>query len=157
GGGLGNDTYVVDSTKDVILDVGGSDRIQATISIDLNSAAYQGIDHVTLTGTSGLSATGNDLANFLIGNSGANKLDGRGGADTMFGGAGNDTYEVDDNNDTVTELAGEGTEQVNSSAAIFTLGAYIENLTLTGTADIDGTGNALGNKITGNTGANELV
>jgi Ca2+-binding RTX toxin-like protein len=51
GGGLGNDTYVVDSTKDVILEVGGSDRIQATISIDLNSAAYNNIDHVTLTGT----------------------------------------------------------------------------------------------------------
>jgi Ca2+-binding RTX toxin-like protein len=75
----------------------------------------------------------------------------------MLGGAGNDTYEVDDDNDVIVELAGEGTDQVNSTAAIFTLGAYIENLTLTGTADIEGTGNALGNKITGNTGANELV
>jgi len=147
----------VDSTKDVILEVGGSDRIQAAISIDLNSAAYNNIDHVPLTGTGALNATGDDFVNMLIGNSGANKLDGRGSADTMLGGAGNDTYEVDDKNDVIVELSGDGTDQVNSSADVFTLGAHIENLTLTGTADIEGTGNALGNKITGNTGANELV
>jgi Ca2+-binding RTX toxin-like protein len=155
-GSLGNDTYVVDSTKDVILEVGGSDRIQATISIDLNSAAYNNIDHVTLTGTGALNATGDNFVNMLIGNSGANKLDGGSGADTMRGGAGNDTYTVDDDNDKVTELAGEGTDQVNSSADIFTLGAYIENLTLTGTGDDRGFGNSLANKITGNSGANIL-
>ena len=155
-GGLGNDTYVVDSTKDVILEVGGSDRIQATISIDLNSAAYNNIDHVTLTGTGALNATGDDFVNMLIGNSGANKLDGRGSADTMLGGAGNDTYEVDDKNDVIVELSGDGTDQVNSSADVFTLGAHIENLTLTGTADNRGFGNSLANKITGNSGANIL-
>ena len=36
------------------------------------------------------------------------------------------------------------------------LGANVENLTLTGTAAINGTGNALGNEINGNSGANQL-
>lgn len=38
----------------------------------------------------------------------------------------------------------------------WTLGANIENLILTGTASIDGTGNSLANRITGNTGDNAL-
>src|SRR5262249_57308693 len=70
------------------------------------------------------------------------------------GGAGNDTYTVDDSKDVVSELAGDGTDQVNSSAD-FNLGDFIENLTLTGTAFL-GTGNALGNKITGNDDDNDL-
>ena len=156
-GGKGGDTYIVDSTKDVVIETGNDpdDRIQASVSIDLNNAAYDGIERVTLTGTSGLSATGDAFANMLIGNIGANKLDGGADADTMIGGAGNDTYQVDDGDDSIIEFDGEGTDQVNSSAS-FTLSGSIENLTLTGTADIDGIGNALGNKITGNTGANEL-
>ena len=149
-GGTGDDLYVVDSTKDVIIETGVEidDRIQASITIDLNSAAYDGIEHVTLTGTGALNATGDGDANMLIGNSGANKLDGRVGVDTMAGGAGNDTYTVDNSNDVIVELSGEGTEQVNSSAD-FTLSDFIENLTLTGTSVLHGTGNALANKITG--------
>ncbi|HTO84392.1 MAG TPA: calcium-binding protein, partial [Methylomirabilota bacterium] len=156
-GGGGNDTYVVDSSKDVIRESGfdASDRIQASISIDLNSAAYDRIEHVTLTGTSGLSATGDEFANMLIGNGGANTLDGRGGADTMLGSGGNDTYEVDSSSDAVIELSGDGTDQVDSAAS-FALSDFVENLTLTGTAGIDGTGNALANKITGNDAANRL-
>lgn len=93
-GGDGNDLYIVDSTKDVIVETGGNlnDRIQASISIDLNNVAYDGIEHVTLTGSSGLLATGDASKNILIGNTGANRVDGREGADTMIGGAGNDTY-----------------------------------------------------------------
>jgi len=156
-GGAGNDTYVVDSTRDVIHESGAdaSDRVQASITIDLNNAAYDGIEHVTLTGTAALNATGDDAANLLIGNSGANKLDGGVGADTMLGGAGNDTYTVDNGKDVVIELAGEGTDQVNS-AFTFTLSDFVENLTLTGSSDSAGTGNALANKITGNAAPNAL-
>jgi Ca2+-binding RTX toxin-like protein len=156
-GGDKSDTYIVDSAKDVIADSGGDDdRIQASISIDLNNAAYLGIEHVTLTGTSGLSATGDEFANMLVGNTGANKLDGGALADTMIGGGGNDTYTVDDSGDSIVEYANDGTDQVNSSAASFILSDFVENLTLTGTGDINGTGNELGNKITGNDGANDL-
>ena len=56
----------------------------------------------------------------------------------------------------VTELAGEGTDQVYAFAS-FTLSANVENLTLLGSAPIDGTGNTLNNAITGNAVANALT
>jgi hypothetical protein len=55
----------------------------------------------------------------------------------------------------VSELANQGTDTIESSIS-HTLGANVENLVLTGTADINGTGNALDNVLTGNTGANRL-
>ena len=73
----------------------------------------------------------------------------------MAGGAGNDTYVVDNVGDIVVEKAGEGTDLVQSSVT-FTLAANVENLTLTGGANINGTGNALGNFLVGNTGNNTL-
>jgi Ca2+-binding RTX toxin-like protein len=53
------------------------------------------------------------------------------------------------------EAASAGTDTVQSSAT-YTLAANVENLTLTGSAAINGTGNALNNVITGNSGANTL-
>ena len=52
-GGGGNDTYVVDRAKDVVQEGGfdASDRVQASISIDLDSAAYDRIEHVISTVT----------------------------------------------------------------------------------------------------------
>jgi Ca2+-binding RTX toxin-like protein len=73
----------------------------------------------------------------------------------MIGGIGDDTYLVDHTGDKVIEKAGQGTDTVKSKVA-FTLGANVENLTLTGTAAINGTGNELGNVIVGNGGANVL-
>lgn len=71
----------------------------------------------------------------------------------MLGGTGNDTYVANAAGDTVTELAGEGTDTVQSSVS---LGANIENLTLTGAAKVDGAGNDLNNAIVGNAADNVL-
>ncbi|MBD2448347.1 calcium-binding protein [Nostoc sp. FACHB-152] len=73
----------------------------------------------------------------------------------MIGGAGNDTYYVDSNSDQITEAFNEGTDTVRA-AVTFTLGDHLENLILTGTNAIDGTGNALKNTITGNSANNNL-
>ena len=101
--------------------------------------------------------TGNALANVITGNCGDNVLDGAGGADTLVGGAGNDTYIVDVSGDVVMEAAGGGIDTVESSATTFTLSANVENLTLVGTGNINGVGNAQANVITGNAGNNELT
>ena len=74
----------------------------------------------------------------------------------MSGGAGNDTYVVDNAGDVVIEVAGERHRHGASRSVSFTLGANVENLTLTGSADINGTGNGLANTITGNAGDNVL-
>ncbi|MEI6336913.1 MAG: type I secretion C-terminal target domain-containing protein, partial [Methylococcaceae bacterium] len=55
----------------------------------------------------------------------------------------------------VIEKAGEGTDTVNSSIT-YTLETNVENLTLTGAATLNGTGNALNNTLTGNAAANIL-
>ena len=117
------------------------------------------VENLTLTGTGNINGTGNGDANVITGNSGNNIIDGGAGADTMIGGDGNDTYVVDDAGDVVTEAAGalSGTDTVQSSLADYTLTANVENLTLTGTANINGTGNVLANTITGNSGDNILT
>ena len=50
---------------------------------------------------------------------------------------------------------GRGHRRVQSGVS-YTLGANVENLTLTGTGDINATGNALDNTLTGNAGNNIL-
>ncbi|MBG6074162.1 Ca2+-binding RTX toxin-like protein, partial [Polaromonas sp. CG_9.7] len=112
--------------------------------------------NATITGTNGNDVLiGTSANNILLGLGGNDSLNGGLGADVMSGGSGNDTYFVDDAGDVVSEAVGEGTDQVNSSSS-YTLGANIENLTLTGTAAISGTGNALANVIIGNSAANTL-
>ena len=74
----------------------------------------------------------------------------------MIGGAGNDTYYVDNVSDVVTELAAQGTDIVCSNVT-YTLSANVENLTLTGSQAINGTGNALDNILIGNDANNTLI
>ena len=98
----------------------------------------------------------------ITGNAAANILNGGGGADTMLGGAGNDTYVVDNAGDKVyetTTIGGAvnsgGSDTVRSSVT-YTLGNFVEKLTLTGLAAINGSGNALANALVGNGAANIL-
>ncbi len=133
------------------------------------------VENLTLTGSANISGSGNELDNIIIGNSGDNilfgaagndtllggggrdRLDGGAGSDTLQGGTGDDTYVIDDPvADSVVENPGEGVDKVLSSVS-YTLTPNVEILTLTGNADINGTGNELGNLLTGNAGANVLM
>ena len=91
----------------------------------------------------------------LRGEAGNDQLRGDAGSDTLRGGPGDDLFIVEDAGDMVIEAAGEGHDAVRSSVS-HVLAANVEDLRLLGSADIDGTGNALGNTIIGNAGANAL-
>ena len=162
-GGTGNDTYYVDNTSDAITENAseGIDNVSSSVTWTLGS----NVENVTLTGTSAINATGNTLDNALIGNSAVNTLtgaagndtlDGGAGADKLIGGTGNDIYYVDNASDAITENASEGSDTVNSSLA-WTLGTNLENLTLTGSAAINGTGNTVDNVLAGNSAVNTLT
>lgn len=153
-GGAGNDVYIVDTKTDTIIDSGGVDTIQSSVTFSL--ASLSAIEKLTLTGSSAINGTGNTLKNTITGNEAANLIDGGAGVDTMIGGAGDDTYVVRDIGDVVTETEDGGTDKVQSHIA-YTLGAYVENLQLMGTGNLNGTGNGLDNAITGNSGNNVLV
>lgn len=171
-GGLGDDSYMVDKVQvfdqfglvsgdDVYEEEGqGTDSVSSTVSFVLPTW----VENLTLTGTTNLSGTGNDLANVLTGNAGANTLRGNGGNDTLNGGAGIDTliggtgddsYVVDSSSDVITEALNEGLDSVSASAS-YTLSSNIERLTLTGSNALNATGNALDNTLVGNTGANRI-
>ena len=182
GTGSGNDTFYVDSAGDQVVEYTnqGTDTVLSSISHTLAS----NVENLTLSGTTGLTGTGNALANVITGNVAANALnglagndtlnglggndtlgggdgndilDGGSGADRMLGGTGtgNDTFYVDNLGDQVVEYTNQGSDAVFSSIT-YTLAANVENLTLTGTAALSGTGNTLANVITGNGGKNVL-
>ena len=179
-GGPGNDTYYVDSDGDIVAEAmnEGTDRVIASIS---HTLAPQ-VENLTLMGTDAISGTGNELGNVIVGSSGGNvlsgldgndslsggigsdvllggegndTLNGNAGDDSMAGGLGNDTYYVDSVGDIVAEAMDEGTDRV-IAAISHTLGDQVENLTLTGAGDINGTGNELNNVIVGSSGGNVL-
>ena len=96
---------------------------------------------------------GNDT---LITDVGNDTLVGGVGNDTLTGGAGNDTYVIDNQNDVVIETLNEGMDVVETSVT-YTLADHLENLTLTGSNNINGTGNHLNNTITGNAADNLIT
>ena len=142
------------------------------------------VENMIATGVSDFRLWGNGLANVLTGNDAANVIAGYGGddalyggfgIDTLSGGLGNDVYFLNDtflrnifsnlSYDAVTEDANAGTDLVfvNSDAPSssltnpgYTLGANVENGTITGATAFSLTGNALANELTGNDQANAL-
>ena len=123
--------------NDTVEGRGGNDRIHGDSGNDsLNSGAGQ---------DSMYGGAGNDTLNALE----------AGGFDRLLGGPGNDVYIVNWTYDNLVENPKEGIDIVRSFAPSYTLGANVEHLILTGTAN-EGTGNNLNNQITGNSRNNTL-
>ena len=169
-GGTGDDLYQIVAKKgqQVIEEKnGGIDTVVATVEFVLP----KNVERLVLE--HGGRGTGNELANVMIGKSGYNKFQGLGGDDTILGGDGRDTldggvgsdslvgglgddaYIVDSTSDLIVERKGGGTDILIVGFSV-SLGKNIEDLRLTGTKDLSGTGNGLRNEITGNSGANLL-
>ena len=147
-GGAGDDTYTADTAADVIIENGGegNDTLRAAFSVDL--ASYAHVESVTLTGAADLNATGTAADNMLAGNAGVNVL---------TGGLGNDTYTVNSVADIVVENAGEGIDTLQADFSV-SLSSYadFENATLAGYSNVNVTGTAEANVLTGNNGNNVL-
>jgi Ca2+-binding RTX toxin-like protein len=152
-GGAGNDAYIV-STGDTVIEAtnAGIDTLLSDVTTTLSA----NVELLVLTGTNAINGTGNSLANGIMGNVAANMLNGGTGMDILAGLDGNDTYVVDHTGDIVIELANNGVDTVQSSVT-YTLAVNVENLTLTGTTAINGTGNTLDNLVLGNSASNVLT
>lgn len=97
-------------------------------------------------------------ADYLIGLAGNDTLEGGVGAlNTLQGGLGNDLYFVANAGDTLTEFAGEGIDEVQTTVTNFTLRQHFEVLRYTGALAFTGRGSADGNTIYGGSGINTLL
>ncbi len=132
------------NSTDSLYGRGGDDKLYGLAGAD---SLFGGVGNDALFG-----GTGRDL---LDGGNGNDLLDGGKGYDRMFGGLGDDIYIVNSIGDQVAENTGSGIDRVQSSVS-WTLGENVENLTLTGSAAINGTGNGLANVLIGNGSANSL-
>ncbi|MDO6963739.1 calcium-binding protein [Rhizobium alvei] len=156
-GGKGDDTFIIDNSKDTVIELKGqgTDIVKASVSVSFANLGF--VESVILTGSADAKITGDDLANSMTGNSGDNFLDGGKGADQMAGGKGDDTYVVDNAKDTVTELKGQGDDEIQSGVSIdLNKFDYIETVRLTGTGNVNATGDEFANKLYGNSGKNIL-
>ena len=169
---LGGRTLTLTGSVDIDGNVQGSAGVDRLIirsaSADLSGLNLvnwtAGTDILQIGGTTGAdsirgstlddSISGGNGVDTLEGGNGNDTLDGGRGADSMAGGAGNDLYLVDSGGDIATDIPGGGQDTVQASVST-TLGAWIEDLVLTGRARA-GTGNTLDNHITGTDGANSL-
>ncbi|MDQ3477878.1 MAG: calcium-binding protein [Pseudomonadota bacterium] len=179
-GGNGNDRFEGGDGNDTLNGGAGVDGVTyinstAGVVVDLPNNSAQTSDGVFSDTLSSIEdVSGSEFQDFISGNDSNNVLSGRGGndliygnggndrlrsgsgADEMGGGTGNDSYEVDDAGDMVIEAFGEGTADRVDASISYTLGDHVERLTLTGSAAINGTGNALANVIVGNGADNFL-
>jgi len=129
-GGSGNNTFVFEDGADFagFIDggAGGANVLDysaytTAVTVDLaggTATGTTGIDHIhTIVGGSGDDTlTGDDEINTIIGGDGADTITGGGGNDLLAGGVGDDTYIMtNDGTDTITELAGEGTDTLDYS------------------------------------------
>ncbi|HYI39635.1 MAG TPA: calcium-binding protein [Allosphingosinicella sp.] len=182
-GGTGNDTYIVDDIGDSVIENSGegNDVVRTTLA---SYALTANVEDLRFVGVGNFTGTGNALNNYiygaggddtLSGGDGHDTLTGNGGDDSLYGGIGhdvlsggtgadylegndgNDVYVVDNVGDSVVEASGEGTDEVYSLLASYTLGSDVENLTNNVSAStFHGIGNGLDNVLTGQSGVDTL-
>ncbi len=162
-GSRGNDTFVINNTNDVILDtVTGTDN---TLVSSVSYTLPTNVNTFLLTGSAALAAIGNSGNDLLEGNAGVDTLIGGAGNDTLvagsgpatlIGGAGNDTFIVNSTADVIESASGSSVNVIFSSAS-YVLPTNVNQLTLTGIANVTATGNAANDTLTGGAGNDTLI
>ncbi|MGM3304404.1 beta strand repeat-containing protein [Anabaena sp. WFMT] len=162
-GGFGTDTLII--TGGTVNDSIAIDVNNTTNQLDIPGTTVLGFERFDLNSFVGtinfIGTAGNDWIKAGAGNDdlgggdGNDYLNGGTGADFLIGGAGNDTFVVDNIGDIIGESLNSGIDTVESSIT-WTLKTNLENLTLIGIANVNGTGNKLNNIIIGNIGNNVL-
>lgn len=177
-GGDGNDVYLVDDQSDVVTEgtggvsgfdtvlTAGSYNLRAGTGVEVLSAAVQG-------STTGLTLTGNNFTNTIVGTNGDDTINGDDdtltagvqtgtpGGDRLIGLGGNDTYRVYSQNDVVVEAVGGGTNDVVFSSGNYRLyaGQEIETLSAANQSSTTGLvlrGNELANVVIGTDGIDTI-
>lgn len=125
-GGNGDDTYYVDSADDIVIETatGGNDTVYVT---GFDATIQAGIERLVIL-SGAWDATGNFVANTLIGSADDNVLSGLGGNDTLLGGLGRDFVYGGDGAD---RIEGEGgSDRLYGGAGIDTVlgGAGWDNI-----------------------------
>ena len=147
-GANGVDIHLGSPAADTIFGAGGDDNLDGSGG---NDNIYGDSGNDVLIGGAGFDfiygGEGDDILNATLPDD-----------DNLFGGIGNDVYQVSRTTDTITEGFNQGIDTVRSSVTnnLLLINPNLENLVLTGAANIDGTGNNLDNQITGNAGNNAL-
>jgi Ca2+-binding RTX toxin-like protein len=173
-GGTGNDTYYVSAAGDSIVELAGQGTDQVRTDLASHTLAAN-VEQLIFIGTGAFNGVGNDSENLIIGGNdndllngglGSDTLSGGSGndifvggdgdANTMIGGTGNDIYFVSVLGDSVVEADGEGTDQVRTAIASYTLNANIEQLIYIGSGDFNGAGNDSDNLILAGAGNDVL-
>jgi Ca2+-binding RTX toxin-like protein len=174
-GGAGNDLLVVNysaatssvttlgGAAGIAVGTGGSGSKGQIGDGGARNVSFDNVDTFSITTGSGndtiFTGSGADVvrtgdgSDSIATGSGNDALDGGAGADTMTGGLGNDVYIVDDAGDVVIELAGEGTDEIRTDLAGYSLLALpnVERLTVltpASTVNHDFRGNAANNVFT---------
>lgn len=174
-GGVGDDTYRIDSVNDITIEIagtrGGIDTVEFNGAVATGSyTLLDGVDNLKIVKNL-REGVGNNLNNRIFGDSSSNNLiglygddylDGGTGLDSFAGGYGDDTYVVDNVNEVITEKSGQGSDWVQSDKISLDLnnstwGGSIENGRLTGaTSNLNLFGSVVDNTLIGNNGNNIL-
>ncbi len=166
-GSLGNDTYVINSATDNIVELAGgglADRAQLSVSFALGAGDnIEFLETINAALTTLINLTGNEIAQSITGNAGNNVLNGGidALADTLTGLAGNDVYVINSALDNIVEIAGGGTDDRAQSSVSYVLGAG-DNIEVLQTNNaglatvINLTGNEFAQAVYGNNGTNTL-
>jgi YD repeat-containing protein len=160
-GGSGGDTYVINNSLDVIRPATpGADAAQSSVSYTLQAAVgslkLTGSNNLTATDAYGYAAiTGNAGNDTLVGGSGRDTLIAGLGADTLVAGSGANTLVV---NNAADVIQGASSADTVEASINYTMGRGVDNLVLTGSANLEATGNSdAANSITANAGIDTLI